>query len=68
MSQASKKWHSVSIPESFSRRVKRILGFVADESLAEYARQAIQTRLRHDEAAYEEQKMEQEEIQARLRE
>lgn len=66
MSDLKQKWKSVSLPRTFIDRIKRILGFVADESIAEYARQAIQKRLQHDEAAFEEQKMEEEEIRARL--
>ena len=67
MSQLEGKWRSVSIPRNFCRRIKVILGFVADESIAEYARQAIQKRLLSDEASFEEQKMLAEEIKERLK-
>jgi len=66
MGKADGKWVSVGIPRRFVDRIKRILGFVADESLAEYVRQAVQVRLRHDEAEAEEEKMLREEIGARL--
>jgi len=68
MSKSKQKWHSVSIPGNLFKRIKAILGFVADESLAEYARQAIQTRLRQDEIEREEEIMLREEIGERLRE
>jgi hypothetical protein len=67
MNQVKKKWVSVGIPRRFIGRIKRILGFVADESLAEYARQAIQKRLEFDEAAFEEQKMLEEEVKERIK-
>lgn len=66
MSKAKQTWHSVGIPGKLFRRIKAILGFVPDQSLAEYARQAIQIRLRHDEAEAEEQKMLEKEIKERL--
>lgn len=66
MSELKGKWSSVSIPRRFCRRIKAILGFVADESIAEYARQAIQSRLMSDETRYEEQKIQESEIQERL--
>lgn len=66
MGKTNKRWLSVGIPRGFSKRVRAILGFVADESLAEYARQAIQTRLRSDEALAEDAKMEEKEIRERL--
>ena len=66
MDKVKGKWVSVSIPKGFSRRIRVILGFVADESLAEYARQAIQVRLKDDENRAEEAKMEEKEIRERL--
>ncbi|MBA7531054.1 hypothetical protein ES705_23265 [subsurface metagenome] len=66
MDKVKGKWVSVSIPKGFSRRIRAILGFVADESLAEYARQAIQVRLKDDENRAEEAKMEEKEIRERL--
>lgn len=66
MDKVKGKWRSVSIPRSFCRRIKAILGFVADESLAEYARQAIQKRLQHDEIMFENQKEIEKEIKERL--
>ena len=66
MSKAKWKWTSISIPRRFVRRIRLILGFVADESIAEYARQAIQKRLILDEIAFEEQKMSEKEIKERL--
>ena len=35
MSKAKWKWKSVSIPRRFLKRIRAILGFVADESIAE---------------------------------
>lgn len=55
------------MPGSFLKRIRAILGFVADESVAEYARQAIQKRLNFDEMRFEDQKMEEEEIRERLK-
>ncbi|GAI62629.1 unnamed protein product [marine sediment metagenome] len=66
LSEVKQRWVSVSIPKGFSRRIRAILGFVADESLAEYARQAIQVRLKDDENRAEEAKMEEKEIRERL--
>lgn len=66
MPKAKEKWRSVSIPRSFCRRIKAILGFVADESLAEYARQAIQVRLKDDENRAADAQMEEQEIRERL--
>jgi len=67
LSNAKGKWVSVSIPRGFCKRIRSILGFVAEESLAEYARQAIQVRLNHDEIRREEAKMEEAEIRERLK-
>jgi hypothetical protein len=67
MDKVKGKWASVSIPRSFCRRIKAILGFVADESLAEYARQAIQVRLKDDENRAVDAKMEEQEIRERLK-
>lgn len=67
MGNVKQRWVSVSIPRGFVRRIRAILGFVADESLAEYARQAIQERLRDDENRAEEAKMEEKEIRERLK-
>jgi len=67
MSKVKRKWKYIGFPENFIKRIRAILGFVADESLAEYARQAIQTRLRQDEAEAEEQKMLEQEIKERLK-
>jgi len=67
MSKILGRWGSVSISRSFKRRIKAILGFVADESIAEYVRQAIQMRLRVDEIRFEEAKMEEAEIKERLK-
>ncbi|MBA7530803.1 hypothetical protein ES705_23014 [subsurface metagenome] len=41
MDKLKGKWVSVSIPRSFSRRIKAILGFVADESIAERMRSDV---------------------------
>lgn len=35
MSKGKDKWKSVSLPRNFLRRIRSILGFVADESIAE---------------------------------
>ena len=67
MGKTNKKWLSVGIPRGFSKRIRAVLGFVADESLAEYTRQAIQTRLKDDENRAEEAKMEEKEIRERLK-
>ena len=67
LDKAQEKWVSVSIPRRFSKRIRSILGFVAEESLAEYARQAIQVRLKDDENRVEEAKMEEAEIRERLK-
>jgi len=67
MSKANRKWHSISVPEKVFKRIAAILGFVVDESLAEYARHAIKKRLEFDEARAEEQKMEEQEIKERLK-
>jgi len=65
--KVKRKWVSVDIPRGFSKRIRAILGFVADESLAEYARQAIQVRLKDDENRAEEARMEEKEIRERLK-
>ena len=67
LDKAQEKWVSVSIPRRFSKRIRSILGFVAEESLAEYARQAIQVRLKDDENRVEDAKMEEAEIRERLK-
>lgn len=67
MGKANGKWHSVSIPKKICRRIKALLGFVVDESLAEYVRQALRTRLEFDEVHAEEQKMLEKEIRERLK-
>jgi len=67
MSKGKRRWVSVDIPRGFSKRIRAILGWVADESLAEYARQAIQKRLESDEAHVEDQKMLEAEITERLK-
>ena len=48
------------------RRIQAILGYAVDQSVAEYARQAIRKRLNYDEAHAEEQKMLEAEIKERL--
>jgi len=67
MSNVKQKWTTVSIPVSLFRRIKAVLGFVADESLAEYARQAIQKRLETDEIHAENERMLEKEIKERLK-
>lgn len=67
MSKAKDKWKSVSLPRAFLRRVKAVLGWVAEESIAEYVRQAVQVRLKFDEAHAEEQKMLEKEVRERLK-
>jgi hypothetical protein len=44
MDKVKGKWVSVSIPKGFSRRIRTILGFVADESLAERMRSDVSER------------------------
>ena len=67
MSNVKQKWTSVSIPLKLWRRIKEVLGFTTDQSVAEYVRQATQKRLQYDEAHVEEQKMLEAEIKERLK-
>jgi len=67
MGKTSEKWHSVSIPKNVLHRIRGVLRFTTDQSLAEYVRQAIERRLQHDERAAEEAKMLEEEIKERLK-
>ena len=67
MGKVNRKWKYIGFPANFIKRILRVLGFVADQSIAEYARHAIQKRLQIDEAAFEMQKMEEAEIRERLK-
>lgn len=66
MSNSERTWTSVSVPMNLYRRIQAILGYAVDQSVAEYARQAIRKRLNYDEAHAEEQKMLEAEIKERL--
>jgi len=67
MGKTSEKWHSVSIPKNVLHRIRGVLRFTTDQSLAEYVRQAIERRLRSDEVHAEEQRMLEAEIKERLK-
>jgi len=66
MSKGQQEWKSISIPKNVFRRIKAILWYTADQSIAEYARQAIEKRLRFDEIGAEAQKDVEKEIKERL--
>ena len=67
MSKGKRDWKSISVPENIFGRIKAILWYVGDMSIAEYARQAIEKRLHYDEINAEAQKDIQKEIKARLK-
>ena len=67
MGKTIHRWHSVSIPKNVLHRIRGVLRFTTDQSLAEYVRQAIERRLEHDEVRAEEQKMLEAEIKERLK-
>lgn len=67
MSKATEKWHSVSVPRVLLLRIKAVLGFTTDQSVAEYVRHAVVVRLMKDENHAEEQKMMEKEIRERLK-
>ncbi|MBA7534789.1 hypothetical protein ES705_27038 [subsurface metagenome] len=67
MSKVKGKWRSFGLPEAIVRRVKAVLPYTGNQSLSEYARFAIQERLKFDEVLAEESREQEKEIQARLR-
>jgi len=60
------KWHTLGLPHAIFRRIKAVLPYTGNQSLSEYARFAIQERLRADEILAEESKMMEKEIKERL--
>lgn len=67
MSKLKGKWRSLGLPQAIVRRVRAVLPYTGNQSLAEYARVAIQERLRFDEQVAEESREQEKEIQSRLK-
>jgi len=67
MSKQKQKWHCLGLPHALFSRIKAVLPYTGNQSLSEYARFAIQERLKYDEAHAEEAKILEEEIKERLK-
>jgi len=66
MSKQKRKWHTLGIPHALYLRIKAVLPWTGNPSLSEYARFAIQERLKADEIYAEDAKMMEKEIKERL--
>jgi len=66
MEQVKRKWRTIGLPSPLFRRIMEVIKWSGHMSISEYARFAIQERLKFDEAHAEEQKMIESEVKERL--
>jgi metal-responsive CopG/Arc/MetJ family transcriptional regulator len=57
MGEQKQKWHTIGLPAALFSRVRDVIKWTGHMSISEYARFAVQERLKHDEAQAEEEKM-----------
>jgi len=66
MDKVKEIWHSISLPKTLFSRIKKVIRYTGNQSVAEYVRLAILQRIRYDEAEAEQQLEIENDIKERL--
>jgi hypothetical protein len=66
MEKQKQNWHSVGLPDSLFKRIRKVAVWAGYTSISEYVRHAVLMKLQKDETSWEDEKELQREIGERL--